>query len=149
MSGLAAVLAHRKDPGIYLWHGHFRDDDVRHSVEHAGWHYAHVDGWHGETKAEFLRAVGEALGFSAEDVADVESHGFDALADRLGDVVAGDSEGWVLLWDGWGPFARHDERAFSVSLSVLGGRVNADRGGPFVVVLRGEGPEVRGVPSLD
>jgi hypothetical protein len=74
---------------------------------------------------------------------------FDALADCLGDVVAGDSEGWLLLWDGWGPLARQDERAFSVSLSVLGGRVNADRGGPFVVVLRGEGPEVTGVPSLD
>ena len=81
--------------------------------------------------------------------ADAEKHGFDALADRLGDVVAGDSEGWVLLWDGWGPFARLDERAFSVALSVLGGRVNADRGGPFVVVLRGEGPDLEGVPSLD
>ena len=66
-----------------------------------------------------------------------------------GDVVAGDSEGWLLLWDGWGPLARHDEQAFSVALSVLGGRVNADRGGPFVVVLRGEGPDVQGVPSLD
>ena len=31
MSGLAAVLAHRKEPGIYLWHGHFKDDDVRHT----------------------------------------------------------------------------------------------------------------------
>ena len=63
MSGLAALLAHRKEPGIYHWHGHFKDDDVRHTVEHAGWHYAHIDGWHGETKADFLRAVGEALDF--------------------------------------------------------------------------------------
>ena len=62
-------------------------------------------------------------------------------------MVAGDSEGWLLLWDGWGPLARHDERAFNVSLSVLGGRVNADRGGPFAVVLRGDGPDVLGVPS--
>jgi hypothetical protein len=149
MSGLAALLAHRKDPGIYRWHGAFKDEDVRHTVEHAGWHYAHIDGWHGETKADFLRAVGEALGFSDDYGPDVETHGFDALADRLGDLVAGDSEGWLLLWDGWGPLARHDERAFSVSLSVLGGRVNADRGGPFAVVLRGDGPEVAGVPSLD
>jgi len=144
MSGLAAVLAHRKEAGIYRWHGHFKDDDVRHTVEHAGWHYAHIDGWHGETKADFLRAAGEALSFP-------EHYGqnFDALADCLGDVTAGDSEGWLLLWDGWGPLARHDERAFSVSLSVLGGRVNAERGGPFVVVLRGDGPDVDGVPSLD
>ncbi len=148
MSGLAALLAHRKEPGIYRWHGHFKDDDVRHTVEHAGWHFAHVDGWHGETKADFLRAVGEALGF--EDwSAEVEEHGFDALADRLGDLVAGDSEGWLLLWDGWGPLARQDEQAFSVSLSVLGGRVNADRGGRFAVVLRGDGPDLSNVPSLD
>ena len=45
------MLAHRKESGIYRWHGHFKDDDVRHTVEHAGWHYAHIDGWHGETRA--------------------------------------------------------------------------------------------------
>ena len=74
---------------------------------------------------------------------------FDALGDHLGDVVAGDSEGLVFLWDGWGPFARADEQAFSVALSVLGTRVNADRGGPFAVLLRGDGPDVPGVESLD
>jgi hypothetical protein len=36
-----------------------------------------------------------------------------------------------------------------VALSVLGTRVNADRGGPFSVLLRGDGPEVAGVKSLD
>ena len=100
MSGLAALLAHRKEPGIYRWHGHFKDDDVRHTVEHAGWRFAHVDGWHGETKGDFLRAAGEALSFP-----DHYGQNFDALADCLGDVVAGDSEGWLLLWDGWGPLA--------------------------------------------
>ncbi len=144
MSGLAAVLAGRKEPGIYLWHGAFGTEDVRHTVEHAGWRFGHVDGWHGDTKADFLRAVGEALGFP-EDYA----QNFDAMADCLADVVAGDSEGWVLLWDGWGPLAREDQRAFSVALSVLGGRVNAERGGRFSVILRGEGPDVPGVSSLD
>jgi len=115
---------------------------VRHTVEHAGWQFAYFDGWHGESKEEFLSGVGEAL-----NLADAKS--FDALADSLGDVVAGDSEGLVFLWDGWGPFARADEQAFSVALSVLGTRVNADRGGPFAVLLRGDGPDVSGVPSLD
>jgi hypothetical protein len=144
MSGLAGLLAGRKVPGIYQWHGAFGPEDVRHTVEHAGWHFAHIDGWHGDTKADFLRAVGEALSFP-----DHYGQNFDALADCLGDVVAGDSNGWLLLWDGWGPLARIDERASSFALSVLGGRVNADRGGPFAVVLRGEGPVVAGVPSLD
>ena len=41
------------------------------------------------------------------------------------------------------------ERAFSVALSVLGSRVNADRGAPFTVLLRGEGPDLPGITSLD
>ena len=144
MSGLAGLLAHHAEPGIYRWHGAFEVGDVRHTVEHAGWRFAAIDGWHHPTKAEFLAAVGVALGFP-----DYYGQNFDALADCLADVTAGDSEGWVLLWDGWGPLAREDERAFSVALSVLGGRVNADKGGRFAVLLRGEGPDIEGVPSLD
>jgi len=145
MSGLAGLLAGRTEPGIYRWHGGFDVPDVRHAVEHAGWRFAWVDGWHLETKKEFLDAIGEALDFP-----DHYGRNFDALGDCLSDVVAGDSNGWVLLWDGWGPLARADEQAFSVALSVLGGRVNADRGGPFAVLLRGEGPDdVAHVPSLD
>jgi Barstar (barnase inhibitor) len=144
VSGLAALLAGRVDPGIYRWHGGFDTADVRHTVEHAGWHFAYFDGWHGESKAEFLTGVGEALDFP-----DYYGQNFDALSDCLADVVAGDSEGMVFLWDGWGPFARADEQAFSVALSVLGSRVNADRGGPFAVLLRGDGPDVAGIASLD
>ena len=101
MSGLAGLLAHHVEPGIYRWHGHFPVEDVRHTVEHAGWCFAEVDGWQHTTKAEFLEAVGKALHFP-----DYYGQNFDALADCLGDVTAGDSEGWLLLWDGWGPLAR-------------------------------------------
>jgi hypothetical protein len=55
----------------------------------------------------------------------------------------------VLLWDGWATLARSDEKAFDVALTVLGSRVHADRGVPFSVLLRGEGPPVPGVTSLD
>ena len=37
----------------------------------------------------------------------------------------------------------------AVALTVLGGRVNADKGGRFAVLLRGDGPDVPGVTSLD
>ena len=144
MSGLAAILAGRTGPGIFRWHGAFDPADVRHTVEHAGWRFAHYDGWGAESKAEFLTGIGQALAFPA-----ASGQNFDALGDSLQDVVAGDSAGTVLLWDGWSPFARADEQAFSVALSVLGTRVNAERGGPFAVLLRGEGPETVGVPSLD
>jgi hypothetical protein len=144
MSGLAALLAGRKEPGIFRWHGAFDVDTVRHTVEHAGWRFGYVDGWHEETSDEFLGGVTEAL-----SLPDGSDKSFDALSDGLAEVVAGDSSGTVLLWDGFSPFLRHDEQAFSVALSVLGSRVNAERGGPFAVLLRGEGPDVAGVPSLD
>jgi hypothetical protein len=143
MSGLAALLAGHREPGIFRWHGAFDVDTVRHTVEHADWHFVHLDGLTHQTKQEFLEGIGEAFGFPEH-----YGHNFDALADCLHDVVAGDSNGTVLLWDGWGPFARDEEQAFSVALSVLGGRVNADKGGPFVVLLRGEGPDL-GIRSID
>ena len=143
MSGLAGLLAGRKDPGIFRWHGAFNTADVQHTVEHAGWRFAHLDGVGVETKGEFLDRIGGTFSFP-----DHYGRNFDALADCLHDVVAGDSEGTILLWDGWGAFARAEERAFSVALSVLGSRVNADRGGPFAVLLRGEGPDL-GIRSID
>lgn len=147
MSGLAGLLAGliqgEGRAGIYRWHGAFDVADVRHTVEHAGFGFAHVDGWLGGTKAEFLAGVGEALGFP-----DYYGQNFDALADCLHDIGAGQA-GVVLLWDGWSTLARSDEQAFDIALSVLGSRVNADRGVPFSVLLRGEGPDVAGIASLD
>ena len=58
-----------------------------------------------------------------------------------------DHAGVVLLWDGWSPLARHDEQAFNVALSVLGGRAHADRGCKFAALLRGDGPPID-VPEL-
>lgn len=144
MSGLAAVLAGHQPPGVHFWHGAFDVDDVRHTVEHAGWGFAHVDGWTGaDTKAAFLAAVGQALHFP-----DYYGQNFDALADCLRDIGRG-VDGVVLLWDGWSTLARADERAFGIALGVLGARVDAERGVPFSVLLRGEGPEVPGISSLD
>ena len=104
-----------------------------------------IDGWHAPDQG---RVPGGGRARRC-DFPDYYGQNFDALADCLADVTAGDSEGWVLLWDGWGPLAREDERAFSVALSVLGGRVNADKGGRFAVLLRGDGPDIEGVPRLD
>ena len=147
MSGLAALLAGHRRPGLYAWHSGFEVAGVRHTVEHAGWEFAYVDGLHDQTKDEFLSAVGRALSFP-----DHYGHNFDALADCLSDVgqsLGEGVDGTVLLWDGWGAFARSEPQSFSVALSVLGTRVNAERGTPFAVLLRGDGPTVPGLDSLD
>jgi len=141
MSGLAALLAGHNPPDIYQWHSAAHVPDVQHAVEHAGWKFAYLDGWTIEDKDAFLKAAADALH------TEQQGENFDALSDSLSDVTAGDTNGIVFMWDGWSPLARHDEQAFSVALSVLGGRVNADKGGKFAVVLRGEGPPLD-VPEL-
>lgn len=142
MSGLAALLAGHNPPDIYQWHSAAHVPDIQHAVEHAGWRFAYLDGWTIEDKSTFLKATASALDFPAHF-----GENFDAMSDCLSDVTAGDSNGVVFLWDGWSPLARHDEHAFSVALSVLGGRVNDQKGGKFAVVLRGDGPPLD-VPEL-
>lgn len=149
MSGLAGLLAGHTPADLYLWHGAFDVADVRHTVENAGWGFAHVDLWTHQDgardpKSEFLAEVGRALDFPGH-----YGHNFDALADCLADVGRGDLAGTVLLWDGWGVLARSEPQAFSVALSVLGTRVHGDRGTPFAVLLRGDGPAQPELRSLD
>lgn len=142
MSGLAALLAGHNRADLYQWHSAAHIADVKHAVEHAGWGFVHLDGWTIEDKATFLKAAAAAL-----DFADDRASSFDALSDCLADVDASGKDGVVMLWEGWSPLARHDEQAFHVALSVLGARANADRGSPFAVLLRGEGPHLD-VPEL-
>ncbi|HEX5560374.1 MAG TPA: barstar family protein [Nocardioidaceae bacterium] len=137
MSGLAALLAGHNPPDLYQWHSAAHVPDIQHAVEHAGWRFVHVDGWTVEDKESFLKSVVGAL-----ELEDDRGASFDALSDCLGELDDARSEGIVLLWDGWSPLARHDERAFHVALSVLGGRCHADRGCRFAVLLRGEGPHL-------
>ncbi|MGO4256327.1 barstar family protein [Marmoricola sp. RAF53] len=138
MSGLAALLAGRHDPGVYRWHAAFDVEDVRASVERAGALLGHVDGWRNPTKTDTLDAFAAALAFP-----EWFGRNLDAFADCLADVL----EPTVVLWDGWGVFARGDAPAFAAVLEVL-----QDRAGtgavPFSVLLRGDGPEPD-VRSLD
>ena len=143
MSGLAGLLAGRQPPGVYQWHSGLKPDEVQHAVEHSGHGFGYVDGWTHQEKDEFLAEVGAALHFP-----DDYEHNFDALADCLRDVDAGKDghePGTVLLWDGWGPLARTDRRAFDVAVDVFRGR--ATESPAFSVLLRGEGPSID-VPPL-
>jgi hypothetical protein len=139
MSGLAAVLAGRHAPGVFRWHQNFDEADVRHTVEHAGWRFGHLDGWEIEHKAEFLSAVGLALGFPA-----YYGHNLDALAECLADTPPA-----VLLWDGWSAFARAEPVPFRSALEVLRADALDEHTPALLVLLRGEGPDLPDVPWLD
>ena len=145
MSTLADLLAGDVEPHVFRWvpPATAAPDDVRRLVDEAGWRFAHVDGAGAPTKPALLAALGEALDFPAHYGAN-----FDALADCLHDVDAGDRAGTLLLWDDWGRLATAQPSAFAVALTVLGVRADAKRGGPFAVLLRGAGPAPAGVPLL-
>jgi len=132
VSGLAPLLAGRVPPGAYRWEAAYAVADVRDTVEHAGWRFAHLDGATAPTRAATLEALGEALALPSW-----WGRNLDALADSLADV---DTDRTVLLWDGWGPLAREEARAFAVVLRLLAGS-------GLAVLLRGPGPHVD-VPLL-
>ena len=138
MSGLASILAGRRTPGLYAWHAAYDADEVRHTVEHAGWTFGHVDGWVTGSEAELHAALAATFGFP-----DWYGGNLDALWDCLVTCVTGPT---VLLWDGWGPLARADPDRFARLLRVF--RDRTAEAPPFAVLLRGEGPDID-VPSLD
>jgi hypothetical protein len=130
MSGLAAVLAGRHEPGVHRWESGLGVADVRHAVEHAGWTFRYVDGAGIEARKDALAAIGAALAFPDDDVADL-----DALNDRLRDLPGST----VLLWDAWSGFARAEPDGFAGVVGVLESRDDADPA--LEVLLRGPGPE--------
>lgn len=140
MSGLAALLAGRTDPDLYLWHNAAHVEDVEHAVEKAGWKFAYVDGWTVQDEQGFLKACGAALDLPDQDAADLER-----LTQRL--CEGRDEKGLVLLWDGWSPLARGDEPAFGRVREALTGCTGEHGGSKVAVLLRGEGPQTD-IPEL-
>jgi hypothetical protein len=142
VSGLAAILAGHRKPGIYRWTSALDVASIRRAVEHARWAFVSLDTWQIEDKKAFLAAAEEAMGFP-----DDFRLNFDAFADSLNDVTHPDAEGVLVLWDGWGPFARADRKAFDVAVDVLSVRARSSRFGKFVVLMRGPGPDIE-VPEI-
>jgi RNAse (barnase) inhibitor barstar len=144
MSGLAAVLAGRQAPGVYRWHSALAVPDVSAAVEQADWRFAHLDCWQQSgSKRAFLESVGVALAFPG-----YYGVNLDALHDCLHGLRASGRRGTLLLWDGWGPLARADRRAFAAAIEIFRERSAATKRDAFTVLLRGDGPETPDLHSL-
>lgn len=143
MSGLAAILAHRRPPGVYRWRARSSAAAVRHTVEHVGWRFIHLDTWTVENERGCIDAVAQAF-----ELPDQPTDGWDSLAAALREVTAGsDAAGTVAIWDGWSPLARAEPDAFAAAVDTFRRRVGQDRGGAFAVLLRGDGPPID-VPEI-
>ncbi len=131
MSGLAEVLAGRMPVGAYRWESNRPVAEVRHTVEHAGWRFGHLEGARIATRAELHEALAETLALP-----DWYGRNLDALADVLHDVDGRQ----LLLWDTWSVLAGAEPGYFAEVVDLLGGHVS--------VLLRGDGPDVD-VPLVD
>lgn len=142
MSGLAGLLSGQRPAGVYTWKAGFAAEDVRGTVEQAGFGFAYLDGWKHQTKGEVLVGFGAALGLPRWYGANL-----DALEDCLRDL---DSPATVLLWDGWSTLARAEPEAFTAILEIFSDAAQSAqyRSGAVSLLLRGQGPEIA-VPALD
>ncbi len=141
MSGLAAVLAGRRPAGVYRWTTPVEVSDVQRSVERAEWRFVLLDTLTVDDKEGFLASAAAAFAFP-----DWFGHNWDAFGDCLADVES--DTGTLVLWDGWSPLARANRQSFNVALDILDQRAASRRGGPFVVLMRGDGPRIN-VPDVD
>jgi len=139
VSGLAGILAGRRRPGVYVWRSHTPAAEIAHSAEHARWRPFLLDGRAVTTNAQFLDALATACAFPARF-----GRNWDVAADCLADLSWATSEkGFVLLYDGWGMLARTEPDAWSAARSVFEDTCThwAATRTPFVVLLRGPGPD--------
>jgi hypothetical protein len=145
VSGLAALLAGRRPPGLYVWDSAAHRPDIAHAAEHAGWRAFLLDGRAATDKESFLDACVEAFALPAWFGRD-----WKALEELLTDLSWAPARGYVVVYDGWGMLARSEPGAWEQAYDVLADAVDAWRaaGTPFAVLFRGPGPELD-LPHLD
>ena len=148
MSGLAALLAGRRAPGIYRWDSHLPLADVAHAVDHAKWHAFVLDGLAVTGAQDFLVAIGGACEFP-----DNYEPTWDDVASCLRDLSWVErAKGRVLVYEGWEMLALTDADAWAAAYEVLSEAVDewAESETPFAVLLRGHGSAVPtfGIPEL-
>jgi RNAse (barnase) inhibitor barstar len=130
---------------VYHWTSAGSTEHIRHAVEHANWRFVLLDTWAVEDRGGFMGACCEAF-----ELPDRFERDIDALGDALSDTAADDGRmGVVVLWDGWGPLARAERRAFDVAVDVFSARAEHETAGRFAVLLRGPGPDDTDLVELD
>ena len=132
-------------PGVYRTDLRAAPEAFVRAAERHGWQAFHLDGRELATKAQFLEASARALRFPS-----YSGHNWDAFEESLNDMSWAPAQGYLVVFDGAGQFAREQPDDFAVALDILRESVRRWQklGTPVVVLLRGAGRTVRGVPWL-
>ena len=120
-----ALLAGEVPPGAYRWGpGTAHVGALVAGAADAGWAVARLDGARVRTVDDLHDALAVSLALPAH---------YGRNLDALHDCVADLPTPGLLVWDGWGGFAREHPRTTRLALQVLGERL--------VVLVTGPGPD--------
>jgi len=132
-------------PGVYRTDLRTSAAALARTAERHGWQAFHLDGRELATKADFLEASARALRFPS-----YFGQNWDAFEESLNDMGWAPAQGYLVVFDGAGSFARAQPNEFAVALDILreSARRWHEQGTPLIVLLRGAGRVAGDLPRL-
>jgi hypothetical protein len=132
-------------PGVYRTGLRTSPASLVRAAESHGWRAFHLDGRKLTTKTEFIETSGRAMRFPS-----YSGNNWDAFEESLNDLSWAPAQGYLVVFDGAGGFARSQPDEFAVAVEILQESVRRwdALGIPLVVLLRGSGRSTGGVPRL-
>ena len=140
-----ALFSRAVEPGVYRTGLRASAASLARAAERHGWLAFHLDGRELATTAQFLEASARAMRFPS-----YFGHNWDAFEESLNDMSWAPAQGFLVVFDGAGGFARTQPDEFGLALAILRESVRRwqELGTPLVVLLRGAGRAAGDVPRL-
>jgi hypothetical protein len=132
-------------PGVYRTDLRMTAAALARAAERHGWQAFHIDGRELATKVEFLEVGARALRFPS-----YSGQNWDAFEESLNDMGWAPAQGYLVVFDRAGGFARAQPDEFAVALSIFQESVRRwlQLDTPLIVLLRGVGRAADGLPWL-
>lgn len=142
---LAAILTGARPPAVYRYTARTSAEKIARQAEARGWRCFYLDGGQIGDKGDFLRVWSEVAVFPP-----YFGRNWDALDESLRDLAWAPAQGYLVLYDEVAHFAAARPDEFAVALDILQTAVEywQTTATPMVVLLRGAGRTVRGLPKL-
>jgi len=142
---LRHILKDFQTSGVFRLEGEISAEELSKIAEGEGIAFFLVDGRKINNKEQFLRSSAHEMNFP-----DYFGSNWDAFEDCLTDMSWHESNGFMILYDNFGGFARDSPDEFAIMLGILRDTVDFWRSQekPFFVVMRGQGEQLRKLPLI-
>jgi len=142
---LSDILSEYQMSGVFRLEDAASIKELEELAKQFSYSFFHLDGTNIDDKERFLNHAAAALRFPNYFGAN-----WDAFEDCLTDMSWHETHGFVILYDHFETFAEHSPDQFKRALEILRDSANfwRDRRRPLFVLLRGDGRQVRELPSI-